>query len=897
MANRYWVGGTGIWNTTNTANWSATSGGAGGASVPTIDDDVFINNGSSTGAFTITANTAGIICNNLTVSSLNGALTFTIGGTASTINVSGNLSFPSAGNRVNNITSGDFNFRSKKLVGGINTIDLGGTSLFNVFFYNQSAVGDRPPEGSYGWSLTTNFTATGSVTHNAGSLNFNNITFNAVAILNTATAYSRSIDFGSATIILSSTANSVIGTISTTTNLTSFNCGTSTLRFTGATVAFQPTNFTFYNVEFNNTAQTTISITSSGTFNNLTFAPRATAGIITATLNNGVTLTINNLLSINNGNANAKTRIAILSSTVGSIATINATNKIISDVDFRDITATQNLSGTRLGDCGGNTNITFDASKTVYLNTPAGGDWSVLNWASAIGGATSDANYPLPQDQALLDDVGLNAGAVITVSSLYNMPALRNGARTANLTLSVTATGLCFYGSPRWTTGWTVSASGIYFFARTGATLGLFIANSTGSINFHGGGDFTLLTNQLSGFDTRAFQIFWGKLNLNGFKLYIGRLYFNSAYYKEINWDGGNSEIISTVTTTATPLLTTNNTNTFFTGTNKKWTVNGALASGSTMTIASSSFSEGNTPDFYISNGLAGSTITLSGNFGKLDFTGCSSTIPNWAGTIYGDIILGTTATFSAGANAWTLGSTSSTIRTITSNGKTLDFPIIINGVNGYYQLQDNFTIGSTRQFTLTNGSFDLNGKTASLNTFTNATGIKNLIINGGILLISGSGTTAFNNVAPINFLIIDSSKTGSIIMSSASAKTFVGGGSSYPCSIVQGGLGTLTITGNNTIETLSNNTQPATILFTAGATNTIRNFNINGTAGNLITIGSTTTSQTIIKKRNSWILTNSVDGGNNTRLIFSAGGSNNYILASYINGVVISPSNFFCFF
>lgn len=40
MASRYYVGSTGDWNTT--ASWSATLGGASGASVPVSDDDVFI---------------------------------------------------------------------------------------------------------------------------------------------------------------------------------------------------------------------------------------------------------------------------------------------------------------------------------------------------------------------------------------------------------------------------------------------------------------------------------------------------------------------------------------------------------------------------------------------------------------------------------------------------------------------------------------------------------------------------------------------------------------------------------------------------------------------------------------------------------------------------------------
>lgn len=47
MADRYWVNGSGTWNAVNTANWSATNGGPGGASVPTSSDKVFITPNSS----------------------------------------------------------------------------------------------------------------------------------------------------------------------------------------------------------------------------------------------------------------------------------------------------------------------------------------------------------------------------------------------------------------------------------------------------------------------------------------------------------------------------------------------------------------------------------------------------------------------------------------------------------------------------------------------------------------------------------------------------------------------------------------------------------------------------------------------------------------------------------
>jgi hypothetical protein len=43
---RYWIGNTGYW--TDTAHWSTTSGGVGGASVPTAGTDVFIDSNSFT---------------------------------------------------------------------------------------------------------------------------------------------------------------------------------------------------------------------------------------------------------------------------------------------------------------------------------------------------------------------------------------------------------------------------------------------------------------------------------------------------------------------------------------------------------------------------------------------------------------------------------------------------------------------------------------------------------------------------------------------------------------------------------------------------------------------------------------------------------------------------------
>lgn len=55
MATRYWVGGTGTWDASDTTHWAASSGGAGGQSVPGSSDTVTID--ANSGAGTITVNT------------------------------------------------------------------------------------------------------------------------------------------------------------------------------------------------------------------------------------------------------------------------------------------------------------------------------------------------------------------------------------------------------------------------------------------------------------------------------------------------------------------------------------------------------------------------------------------------------------------------------------------------------------------------------------------------------------------------------------------------------------------------------------------------------------------------------------------------------------------------
>ena len=243
-------------------------------------------------------------------------------------------------------------------------------------------------------------------------------------------------------------------------------------------------------------------------------------------------------------------------------------------------------------------------------------------------------------------------------------------------------------------------------------------------------------------------------------------------------------------------------------------------------------------------------------------------------------------------ASTATLQPAGTAIKNITTNGKTLDFPISIFGTAGIVRLQDALTMGSTRTMTLNAGTLDLNGKTLTVGTrFTTATGTKNLTFNGGTLVCPDPNTTSFNNASPTGFTTTAGTGTGTISMTAATAKTFVGGGSTYNCTLNQGGIGTLTVTGNNTFNNLTNTVNLTSVLFTGGTTNIFTNFNLTGVLLNLVTLGSTNTTQATLQKGSTWYMgANSTDAGNNTGLTFTAGGGIDYLSVSYINGTVVAP-------
>ncbi len=870
MADRYWVGGTGTWDSSTTTNWSATSGGGGGASAPTSADNVFFNSASNATAYTVTMGT-GATCADMTMA---GPATGNVTWAGSTgLTIAGSMTVASTG--VTRTYTGTITF-SATTAGKTITIGVGLGS--NVTF---NGVGG-------GWTLGSALSLPNA------TINCTNGSFDTSAVGNYAvscnnfTASSASafvLNFNASTITASGSSFNMTGS-----GLT-FNAGTSQINLTATSNITFSGSRTYHNVSFvgvPSAAFTTISITGSNVFNNLSFQPPASSAnqlFVRFSANQ----TINGTLTGSGGSV--ITRIFYLSNTFGTARTLTLANPAtLSNADFRDITATTNAitATTGGGDCGGNTNITFPAAKTVYWNLAGSQNWSATGWAASSGGSPALSNFPLAQDTAVFDNAG--AAGTVTISNDWSVSTVDMSTRTSAVTIAISSiNSLLVHGDWLNGSGTTLSATGQIVFTGRGNTQ-LLSGNGrafTQSMLLQNIGGTLRLTSAVSLGSTRTFQLNNGTLDLQSFTLTTGLFAGTGITARTIAFGTGNI----TVNGTGNLWNTANATNLTTTGTQ---VVNVSNATATASSVTTGSMTEADSISFNFTTGTYALTLGSTSKR-SMDFTGFAGTVSNATQAIYGDLNLGSTATFTAGGNTWTFASTSATPRTITSNGRTMDFPVRFDGVGGTWTLQDAMTVGVTRAVNHTNGTLDLNGKTFTAGaTYNVNAGTKNITFNGGTILLAGSGTV-WNNAFAVNFTTTAGTGTGVISMTSASAKTFAGSASTYNCTINQGGAGALTMTGSGTYNNITNTVQPTSITFVTGFTFTFNDFNLNGTAGNLVTINSDiaaphtlskalgTVSVDYLSINNStatggatWYAgANSVNGGGNSGWIFAGAGGN----------------------
>ncbi len=884
MATRYWVGGTGTWSNANTANWSASSGGASGASVPTSVDDVVFdgNSNGGFGTFTVTLDSTGTpTCRGWTNLSVTVPMTFNSNGVVS-FNVYGALTF-----NATRTTIGATNF-TWLFQGSGGTINTNGVSMgSNGVTFNSST-------GS--WTLAAALTGVGVFNLATGSVDTAGFAVSCLRVTSLGAA-TRSLTLGATTFTCTAAAAWNV------TSSLSLSAGTSSLVMSSSGITFTSGGLTYYNISFTNNNNGTHTLADGFTANSLTFAAQTntTSSIV---LSGNISLTTN--ISVPAG-ATVNLRQYIYSSLVGVPRTITCGTNVTSfgNVDLRDISfnAPTSVTGTSIGNAGGNSGVTFTAAKTVYWNLVGGGTYaSAVAYALTPTGTPSLANFPLPQDTLVFTNAGINSAVAVTFNQRLWLPNWDASGLTNTpsfvLTAGPTLTGSLFMG------GFNFSSTGTITFSNRNPSFASVNVNSKSTsalivLECPGGG-IKVIGSNLTTTNANGFSHLSGTLDLSaGFNVSAQKYastYTNSLARAVIF---GGSIILTTSGTAVFNL--TNDTGMTVSGSGGyvKLTYSGAA---STTVVCTSSSATSAFP-FWFSAGTYALTFlnlsTYAAN--RVDFTGFAGT---WTNTfaaggayLYGDLTISSGMSFSASSYTTPLnvGAADANGYAITTNGKTIPFAIVVNAADtsGYIYTNGAYTTSNASGVTLSNGTLDLNGNTMTTPIFqvSGGSNVKNITFRGGTITTSGNfsvvgGTTNLTTS-------IGAIGPGYIVMTSASPKTFAGGGFNYAATLQQSGAGALTVDGSNTFYDITNSTQPVTVSFTAGTTNTFTNFSLAGTLGNQVTINSTTSATHTLSKGsgsvnvsycsisysvatggaawNAYITNGNVDNGNNTGWNFTA--------------------------
>jgi len=624
----YWVGGSGTWNATSRTNWAITSGGAAGVyGPPTSADHVVFDSASNATAYTVTCTATQLRCASLTISGpASGNVTWA--GTAP-LAIHGNVTLAATG--ITRTYSG--------------AITLSGSSTGKTFTTNGvGVVSPVTVDGvGCGWALGSAWVGSSTFTITNGSFDTANYAVTGNFVSNNSN--SRSLSFGSSTVTIPATA-----TVSfvTSTNFT-FNAGTSSIVCTANTPSLSAgAGQTFYDCSFTSVGNGQVTITGANTFNNLSVTGTTSVGVKPVTFN--ANQTINGTLTLSPG-TDATMRTFVRSDTIGTPRTLTCAAVTATDIDFRDITiagAAAPVSGTRLGDCKGNSGITFDAAKTVYYRSTGPTNWgdSIARWSFTNGGTADFAAFPLAQDTAVFPSSPTpypSSGSSVTINTAFNIGTIDMSARTSNTMTLSQGNAPTIYGNWVNGTGVTLSGSGNITFSGRGAQT----VTSAGKPFGHPfiidspGGSVTLQDSWTTTFASTALTVTRGTFDAGGYNVTLS----SSTGTVALN----NTNVRTVAVGIGTWTIAGGGANAWNASTPTNLTVTGtgtiSLTSASAKTFA------GGGKDY--------SGITLNqGGAGALDITG-NNTFANISNSYK-----------ATGATSITLGTTTQTVANFTASGE-----------------------------------------------------------------------------------------------------------------------------------------------------------------------------------------------------------------------------------
>lgn len=683
MADRYWVGGTATWNSTDGTKWATSSGSAGGASSPTAADNVIFD-AASTGTCTMASTS---VCRSLDCNGFTG----TISHPAATILTIGDAT-AGVGSRALRLSTGMTYTLGSTITSSISFVSTSAT--VQTITTNAKLVGNLTFNGLAGsWrladALTGGSTLNTQLIHTAGTLDTNGVAVSMGLFVGNGSAV-RTLTLGTSLISFGSVG--VAFNTSSSTNFT-ITANTATVTFTGAGAnpSFGPTNFNGLSVVFSGAGA--CSFTGTPTFANLT---RTATAVKTDSLSIAGNVTVTSALSLTG--PSAINRLLVFSSVPGTSRTITAGSVSLSNVDFADITgaglaANAAWTGSSLGDAQGNSNITCDTPATQTHTASAGGNWSdVTKWTSRV---------PLPQD-----DVIVNAGTTGTLTG--DMPRLGKNVNLTGFAGTFAPGTALVYGG--WINGSATLLSGTATLTFRGrGSYSLVSSGVTWScpLVFDGlGGTWTLSDDLADSRAAAAITVTSGTLDTNG------RTVTCTSTSGTLVVNGG------TLVTGASSFILNCSTGTF-------WTVSSGSVSGALCTITLSTASA--SIRTFAGGGQSYGTLTyiVAGSSGGLDITGA-----NTFDTInFSDASNARTLRFTAGTTtvvtaAWNVNGTSGKLMTVDSITAATHTLSKANGTvsSNYLSVKNSIATGGAAWYAGAN-STDVSGNTGWIFAAPNVSG------------------------------------------------------------------------------------------------------------------------------------------------------------------------------
>ncbi len=478
-------------------------------------------------------------------------------------------------------------------------------------------------------TLSNTLTTTGSVSISAGTLNTNGKTVNLGGSFSTAGA--PTISLGASQVTVNGNFTMGAGVI--------FNAGTSLIRWaSNAGVTLAGNGQTYYDMSFY-AAGGALVITGTNTWHNITFSGNAT---LSNTLVLSADQTVQGTFAVT---GTAINRIFVESKTAGTTRTVTAAFTNLSYVDIMDIAGTGGaapFTGTSLGDCLGNSGITFTQNSgttnayggCVRWCVGSAGNWSsTANWSESSNGA-SGATVPLPQDTVNLD--GHSPSIAANMARLGHDITCTGYASSLSISNTVT-----IYGNLTLASGMSFSGvQTIVFSGRGSQTITSATKTFAGAVVIAcPGGSYTLQDDFIT--STQLSQTAnLGTFNDGGHYVTIGTAYNNA------NTSYANALVMS-------GNWTMNGTGVVWNVGNSGWTL---TATGSTITIAN----------------VSGTTKTFGGlgkTYGNLQITGGTGEIVLTGANTFNALTLG------AGAIVALPSATTTTVSSFVASGNPVSNP------------------------------------------------------------------------------------------------------------------------------------------------------------------------------------------------------------------------------